>query len=286
MHDRYRMASRHAGLDFEHTSLCLKHLARFHAVSFAMFQGDYDKILEKYPYLEEKMFLPADKVAEPQKLFFKGCIDNVLRLLDTDDLKEAHTILSNAYGDPFWTIMNKLTAHKNRNSVINHGDCWTNNMMFKYDDSNKPVGLKFIDFQLSRCCSRAIDLNYFFFSSPQYDSVLTEREEEILRVYYDEFSSFAKKLGVDSEQSDLTWEAFKEEFDECRYYGLFMGLMLAPIIAAQSEQVPDMEKLTEEDMTGAAGEEFFNQLVSEKANRKMIWMAKHHLAKCTQFSAK
>jgi len=280
------MANRHSGLDLNHTSIVLKNLAKYHAISFAMFNGDYDKIMEKYPFLEEKMFLAPDKIQEPQKLFFKGSIDHVIQTIKPSGCEKEAEILSSAYGDDFFWELNKLTAQKTRNAVINHGDAWTNNFMFRYDGTpEKPTDMRFIDFQLARCASRAIDLNYFFFTSPQHHAVLTDKEDEILKIYYDEFTAFAKKLGVNVDDEGLTWESFKEEFDECRYYGVFMGFMLAPIIAAQSDQVPDMESLNESDMTEEGGKEFFSQMLSEKANDKIAWIAKH-ITKCTQFNKK
>ena len=141
-------------------------------------------------------------------------------------------------------------------------------------------GRRFIDFQISRVCSRAIDLLYFLYSSPQIE-VLNRYEEKLLRIYHDEFTSFGAKLGYVNEQ--LTWESLVEEFDRCRPFGITLGLMLSPVFSANKDDLPDMENLEFKDVddnTELANQFLISSMKSGVAHGKILNIVKNHIPRC------
>ena len=80
--------------------------------------------------------------------------------------------------------------------VLNHGDDWVNNMMFKYDDEGRVLDTKFIDFQMSFWGSPANDLIYFFVSSVA-DDVKVAHFDDLIQFYHNELVDSLKKLNYD-----------------------------------------------------------------------------------------
>lgn len=234
------MANRLAGLDVEHVQLVLKNVARYHALSFAIFRGDYDLMMETYPWLEEKMFPSEDKVQEPMKMWMKSMFSNEADVVRKEGLIKEADLMEKMIEGSIYGMLHSMLGIKTKNPVINHGDCWTNNMLFLYDDDNKPRHLKFVDFQMARCSPRSIDLGYFLHSSLPI-ATLNEKEEYFLKLYHDEFIRFVIRLGVEPLEYGLTWEEFMDEYKNCKFFGVVMGFMLAPILSADAADVPDME---------------------------------------------
>ena len=219
------MGCRHGGLSMDECILVMKSIAKFHALSYAKYKGDYLAIKNEFPFLEEKMFKKTEEIPEMQKQWTKTSLEMEAKLLrDTNkDNENEASAIEKFYGtgDDYFNKLYDLIGAPVPNAVIGHGDCWTNNFLFKYDEvTGKPIDLKFLDFQISRVSSRTIDLNYFLYSSPKLE-ILNTKEEALLRVYYDEFEAFIKKLGCT--QSVSTFEEFLEEYNSFRGYGLAMG---------------------------------------------------------------
>jgi thiamine kinase-like enzyme len=66
-------------------------------------------------------------------------------------------------------------------NVLIHGDLWVNNILFRYSDG--PVDVRFVDFQFLHFSSPAIDLQYFFSTSPCED-VRENHLESLMKVQF------------------------------------------------------------------------------------------------------
>nr|CAD7267636.1 unnamed protein product [Timema shepardi] len=70
-------------------------------------------------------------------------------------------------------------------NLLNHGDLWTGNLLFRYTDRpNKvPVQVVFLDLQLCRYGSPGLDVNYFLYTSTTA-RMREEHLDELLRTYH------------------------------------------------------------------------------------------------------
>lgn len=189
--NKFVMADRVNGMDLNHTRMALRKLARMHAASVIVHGRDssafkrFDtgifsrKIDAFYVMFESLCNAMVDEVsswvgyeyyAKKLRNVNPSMIKNVLRAFDCDD------------GDF---------------NVLTHGDFWTNNMMFQYDDAGKLIDAVLIDFQFASFRSPAIDLIVKFFIKFQtfvlilfFSSIFSSRQRLISCVRRRPRSSF------------------------------------------------------------------------------------------------
>jgi thiamine kinase-like enzyme len=130
-------------------------------------------------------------------------------------------------------------------NVLNHGDCWVNNMMFHYcQKTGKVDGIRFVDFQMARFSSPALDLQYFLCTSTN-DEIRFEQRGHLLREYHAQFRDTLEAMALDPDQ--YTLEQLQEEFEEKEVFGLLIVLTLLWVIVANASDVPDFSEMKEED---------------------------------------
>lgn len=80
--------------------------------------------------------------------------------------------------------------------VMNHGDIWLNNMMFRSDEAGNTVDVKLIDFQIAFWASPAADLLYFLLSSVA-DDIKIDHFDELIEFYHEHLTSALKQVTFD-----------------------------------------------------------------------------------------
>jgi hypothetical protein len=235
----FKMADRRSRLDLLHCTLALKGLARFHAMSVAL----HDKNPTSMDAYVEGMY--TDNNRDIMSNFMASSINTLANVVEKWHGFEE-------YGDKFrniiptiWDRMAEAVKPVSGSlSVLNHGDFWVNNMMFHYcPNTGKADDVRFIDFQISRYTSPAVDLLYFIYSSPSED-VRSEYTENLLETYHRELSYTLKVLGC--EHHKFTIEQLKKECEDKAFFGLITACTVLLAVLGEPTEIYDMENFKED----------------------------------------
>ncbi|CAL4114870.1 unnamed protein product, partial [Meganyctiphanes norvegica] len=223
-------------LDLYHAKIAVENLAKLHAVSYV-----YDKshdFQNKFPrfalndlqllYLEmmngQFIDITISYLKSREDLLYLG-----------NKLEKSKESLLNQYGE--------MLRDKQSNKImcLNHGDYWSNNFMLKYaqeEESERKIDqFKIIDLQMMHWNTSVLDLHYMLNFSTRR-AFRKEHREEILQNYHSMFCEATSKMGV--LPANWTYEQFKKEFDRCKIYGFFRGLLVLSFVFAECSK--DMRK--------------------------------------------
>ncbi|CAH0403474.1 unnamed protein product [Chilo suppressalis] len=229
-------AVRQTGIDFIHCKLVFKALAKFHALSFAMkdqqpdaFNNIKDLVFETYYH---------ERLRSWYNRFWKRISGIAIDAVEKEYPNSIYVNKIKEFAVPQrYDEMIEATSDTT-NCVISHGDSWTNNFLFKYQDG-VPVDAKIIDFQLSRCASPVLDVVFVIYACT--DKELRDGHyKELLDYYYDVLSRQIRDLGSNP---DLVYssETFWAEVKKYSYFGLAFSFESTPMIVLEPEDAVDMD---------------------------------------------
>ncbi|XP_023012807.2 uncharacterized protein [Leptinotarsa decemlineata] len=238
----YKLWNRQIPMTPEHIKAVFVEYAKFHAVSLAMKHKNPDLFEDLTSGIEEHVFgADMDDQVKFQS-FIDAIINNGSKALEgvpdlLDVLKRLGTSLpeyfKNEMKDPKWNL------------VVNHGDCWCNNLMFKYEtpeNFSKISKVCILDWQLSKFGSPAADLTYFFFAhSPK--EVLYDYQK-YLKLYHDTVCQNLKEFSCDPEEI-FPYNLLEEHWIHFIKFGVYMAMMILKIMYCDSDEAPDLTATTE-----------------------------------------
>ncbi|KAH8307820.1 hypothetical protein KR059_000319 [Drosophila kikkawai] len=158
----FRNVNRLEGMDQAHTESVLKKMAQWHAASAV-------RVHTKGPYQEKftKGFLKNEEIVDA------FCNRNIAVFLNNVHLVQGYeTYLKDLHfaADKLLDIVEELNNPKpDEFNALNHGDGWSNNIMFQYNEKNEILDTYFVDLQLPKWGTVAQDLYYFLLSSTSLD---------------------------------------------------------------------------------------------------------------------
>ncbi|XP_065354518.1 uncharacterized protein LOC135948989 [Calliphora vicina] len=175
----FRNANRQDCLDMDHCKAVLKKIAQFHAASAVRVEqkGMFEK-----PYLcgflmeESKNFM---------KTMFDSSTPHLMRTVEKlENHHEHHEQLKYVSNHVTDIMFEQCLVDESEFNVLNHGDCWANNIMFQYDTDGKLKETYLVDLQMPRYGSPAQDLMYFIMSSAHID-IKVQQFDYMIKYYYD-----------------------------------------------------------------------------------------------------
>lgn len=266
----FTLGKRQTGLDLRHAKLVFTNLARLHSLSLVGISDGslFTKILP--PYLMTYM-------GAGEKFFgvsLNALADVIRDLWDpswSGVEKKIRTMI-----DDIVPTLKKLYREPHKLSVVCHGDCWVNNMMFKYDANGEPVELKFVDFQLGHCNSYAWDLTYFLHSSMRPEVMLSSFDE-LIEHYSREFAANLVRFGQDPSAAPSVRD-IEEEFARLRPFSLIVACSILPITANPSDISISLDDMLNTESTK------FRELFENELFEKTIQTMLNHFSDLGSFS--
>ncbi|XP_013171726.1 PREDICTED: uncharacterized protein LOC106120822 isoform X2 [Papilio xuthus] len=171
----------------ETVKLVLKDVAKFHAMSYVLRNQEpqmLDKLLQS---LVNPMFDPKN-MAQSQNLM-----------------------------TPWLKLF--LCDKGSKYSVIQHGDLWTNNIMFQIQN-NQPASCVFLDYQMSRDSLPVSDIHNFIFNCTDYET-RSKHYHEWMDYYHSELDRYLNYFGL---KANYIYPRDKLDADLNRYGKVYLGI--------------------------------------------------------------
>uniref|UniRef100_A0A1B6L845 CHK kinase-like domain-containing protein n=1 Tax=Graphocephala atropunctata TaxID=36148 RepID=A0A1B6L845_9HEMI len=245
-------------LDFEHYKMSIATLAKFHASSVAVYH-EKPGLIE---FVGREFFFPEG--GGPLKEWIETGVKTygeTLSKSEDEEFKEYSDFFLSRV-DKLWdTVVKTVKPRPNRLNVLNHGDMWTANIMFKYNEAKELVDCKFIDYQSSRYTTPTADLVYFMYTSGQHD-VREHRQKELFLHYLEVLNDTLERIGC-SER--FTVEQLKEDLEYMvPWFVAVSPFAFALVAAGAGEDAQDFSGFTSADFIAGKANHLVRKLCQGK----------------------
>ncbi|XP_059053096.1 uncharacterized protein LOC131847535 [Achroia grisella] len=256
------MPDRRQGLSIEQCYFVLKHLSQFHALSLAMKYHNpevFYELLNDKDGISEVFFVSENE--EYYKNYYHEAGQNAIAMVE-EELKNSedkelylNKLRQFCSEDTFFQRMVELVTPREPIAVICHGDCWTNNFLFRYVDGDI-AEMYLVDFQLVRYASPALDLAYLMYLCLDHQQ-RSEHLPSLLEYYVDELHRRLVEMSDDdsifntSLNRDALYEMLEDEFKRSSHFGLGMALDMYPIMTCDSDEAPNLYQAKESEVVAS-----------------------------------
>lgn len=187
-------------LDLEHCKVSLSSLAKFHAAGIiyeelkSKEQGRNYRLEDDYSNLLKDMMFAGDE--NPASRFLKYSIEGIFELIN---LIPENGISKTVFSENLEAVLSHILltdeqSDQTRKTIL-HGDLWSNNFMYDYQDKS-PISSKLIDYQIVKYGPPSLDVLQFIFTNTR-SRFRQEFSEDLIEYYYTTLSGILTSKGLD-----------------------------------------------------------------------------------------
>ena len=228
----FKLADRIQGLNVAEFRLVMEAYGKFHSFGFLLVQKTD---LASHELLQEN---PFEKFPDSDQ-FIRNSMVTLRKLLEETPGQENNVQRLSRFiqekakdGNHFKSFMRPRGSRK----TILHGDCWSNNMMFRYEN-DEPVEVRLLDLQMIRLGNPSQDLLHALYTCTSRS--IHRDQTEFYKIYHQSLMRHCEALGI---HLDYTFESLLEDVEANREFGFFMAVFQIPVILMEKGDAPDLTK--------------------------------------------
>ncbi|KAE8573908.1 uncharacterized protein [Halyomorpha halys] len=266
----YKLVNCRTGLDLDHGLQAIRALGRFHGLA---------KVLEGRGIISKDDYRPHHGTnKEVVQTMTYPAIQNLIAGIRTwgPEWNDVAAKLDLSFEEFFQFCCKSFEVKKPDFKVLNHGDCWSNNILFKYDWRMKPVSVRFIDFQNPHHNSPFIDVSHFLYFSMQ-PPIRRNSYNCLLENYLESLISTLTKYGYQGPKPSMDDALLA--MDHLSYFWVYIYAAWYPYIIAEPKETPDLAIIVQtKGKEGFSPEIYKEGKVKELLAPDLLYLAKksHH----------